>query len=222
MNLVLIIVHIHSVFNYHISIPYSLSYYLFKDILSLCTYFIYSFISSFMCSFHILISYTHSYTHSHTHSCTHFIYSFMYTHSYFHSRILIHILIHVYSFTYTHSYTHSISYTHSCILIHIFIHVYSFIYSFTYTHSYTHSCFMNTSIHIAFLIYIYILSYHVFQLTLTKRLVHLVQQFNFQTRCGHQMPLNSICLDSRLNELSIESKNTHNGVVTKDLCKLQA
>ena len=67
-----------------------------------------------------------------------------------------------------------------------------------------------------------IISYHVFQLTLTKRLVHLVQQFNFQTRCRHQMPLNGIWLDYRLNELSIESKNTHNGVLTKELCKLQA
>ena len=36
------------------------------------------------------------------------------------------------------------------------------------------------------------------------------------------MPLNSIWLDSRLNELSIESKNTHNGALTKELCKLQA
>ena len=81
---------------------------------------------------------------------------------------------------------------------------------------------MNTSIRIAFLVHIYILSYHVFHLTLNKRLVHLVQQFNFQTRCGHQIPLNRIWLDSRLNELSIESKNTHNGVLTKELCKLQA
>ena len=73
-----------------------------------------------------------------------------------------------------------------------------------------------------FLVHIYILSYHVFQSTLTKRLIHLVQQFNFHTRCGHQMPLNGIWLDSRLNEISIESKNTHNGVLTKELCKLQA
>ena len=36
------------------------------------------------------------------------------------------------------------------------------------------------------------------------------------------MPLNNIWLDYRLNELSIESKNTHNGVLTKELCKLQA
>ena len=50
MNPVFIIIHIHSVFRYHISIPYSLSYYLFKDILNLCTYFIYS----FMYSFHML------------------------------------------------------------------------------------------------------------------------------------------------------------------------
>ena len=72
------------------------------------------------------------------------------------------------------------------------------------------------------LVHIYILSYPVFQLTLTKQLVHLVQQFNLQTRCQHKIPLNGIWLDSRLNELSIESKNTHNGVLTKELCKLQA
>ena len=36
------------------------------------------------------------------------------------------------------------------------------------------------------------------------------------------MPLNRIWLDSRLNDLSIESKNTHNGVLTEELCKLQA
>ena len=36
------------------------------------------------------------------------------------------------------------------------------------------------------------------------------------------MPLNSILLDSKLNDLSIESKNTHNGVLTKELCKLLA
>ena len=35
------------------------------------------------------------------------------------------------------------------------------------------------------------------------------------------MPLNSIWLDYRLNDISIESKNTHNGVLTKELCKLQ-
>ena len=81
---------------------------------------------------------------------------------------------------------------------------------------------MNTSIHIAFLVHICILSYHVFQLTLNKGLIHLVQQLNFQARCGNQMPLNSRWLDSRLNEISIESKNTHNGVLTKELCKLQA
>ena len=92
----------------------------------------------------------------------------------------------------------------------------------SFSFSISSSCFMNTFIHIAFLVHIYILSYHVFQLTLTKRLLHLVQQFNFQTRCGHQMPLNSIWLDSRLNDLSIESKNTHNGVLTQELCKLQA
>ena len=36
------------------------------------------------------------------------------------------------------------------------------------------------------------------------------------------MPLNGIWLDFRLNELSIESKNTHNGVLTKELCMLHA
>ena len=98
-----------------------------------------------------------------------------------------------------------------------------FIFMFQFvSFSISYSCFMNTSIHIAFLVHICILSYHVFQLTLTKGLVHLVQQLNFQTRCGHQIPLNSIWLDSRLNNLSIESKNTHNRVLTKELCKLQA
>ena len=101
----------------------------------------------------------------------------------------------------------------------IFPFMFIFLFQFV---SISYSCFMNTSIHVAFLVHIYILSYHVFQLTLTKQLVHLVQQFNFQTRCGHQIPLNSIWLYSRLNELSIESKNTHNGVLTKGLCKLQA
>ena len=58
MNPVLIIIHIHSIFKYHISIPYSLSYYLSK-----------------IYSIYVLISYTHS--------CTHFIYTFMYSsHSY--------------------------------------------------------------------------------------------------------------------------------------------
>ena len=80
-----------------------------------------------------------------------------------------------------------------------------------------------SNLHISlFLVLIYILSYHVFHLTLTKRLVHLVQQFIFQKRYGHQMPLNSIWLDFRLNGLSIESKNTHNGFLMKELCKLQA
>ena len=97
---------------------------------------------------------------------------------------------------------------------------YSCFRSFSFSISY--SCFMNTSIHIAFLVHICIISYHVFQLTLTKGLVHLVQKFNFQTRCGNQMPLNRIWLDSGLNDLSIESKNTHNEVLTKELCKLQA
>ena len=92
----------------------------------------------------------------------------------------------------------------------------------SFSFSISHSCFMNTSIHVAFLVHIYILSYHVFQLTLIKRLVYLVQQLNFQTRCGHQMTLYGIWLDFRLNELSIEFKNTHNGVLTKELCKLQA
>ena len=44
----------------------------------------------------------------------------------------------------------------------------------------------------------------------------------FSDKMWHQIPLNSIWLDSTLNELSIKSKNTHNGVLTKELCKLQA
>ena len=47
-------------------------------------------------------------------------------------------------------------------------------------------------------------------------------KIQFLDKMWHQMPLNSIWLDSRLNELSIDSKNTHNGVLMKELCKLQA
>ena len=119
MNPVLIIIHIHSVFKYHILIPYSLSYYIFKDIFNLCTYFIYSFMYSFHILIHVLVSYTHS--------CTRFIYSFMYS---FH--ILIHVLI-----SYTHSHTHFIySFMYS---FHILIHVLnSYTYSCTHDHIYTH------------------------------------------------------------------------------------
>ena len=106
MNPVFIIIHIHSVFKYHISITISLSYYFFKDILNLCTYFIYSFTYTHAC---ILI---HIFIHLYS-----FIYSLMHTYSYIHSCILIHILIHVYSFIYSFTYTHS--YTHSCVLINI-------------------------------------------------------------------------------------------------------
>ena len=49
----------------------------------------------------------------------------------------------------------------------------------------------------------------------------LCTTIQFSDKMWHQMPLNSIWLDSRLNEISIESKNTHNGVLTKELCKLQ-
>ena len=65
MSLVFIIIHIHSIFKYHISIPYSLLYYLFKDILNLCIYFICTFTYSFHILIHVLVSYTHS--------CIHFI-----------------------------------------------------------------------------------------------------------------------------------------------------
>ena len=71
----------------------------FKDILNLCTYFIYS-----------------------------FLYSFTYTHSRILIHILIHVYSFIHSFTYTHSciliHVYSFTYTHSCILIY----VYSFIY----------------------------------------------------------------------------------------------
>ena len=67
MNPVHIIIHIHSVFKYHISIPYSLSYYLFQRY------------TQYMYLFHILIHVLISYTYS----CTRFIYLFMYSfHSY--------------------------------------------------------------------------------------------------------------------------------------------
>ena len=132
MNPVLIIVHIHSIFKYHISIPYSLSYYLFKDILNLCTYFIYSFTYSFHILIHILIHvysfiYSFTYTHSYTHSCTHFIYSFMYTLSCAHF---------IYSFTYTHSHTHSCAH-----FIFIFMFQFVFIFHITFMfHEHIYTC----------------------------------------------------------------------------------
>ena len=158
MNPVLIIIHIHSVFKYHISIPYSLSYYLFKDILNLCTYFIYSFTYSFHILIRILI-HIYSFIYSFTYS---FIDSFTYAHLYTHLHILIHILIHI-SIHVLISYTHLRMLIHILIYIfiyvysfiysfHILIHVYSFIYSFTYTHSYTH---LRILIHIIIHISIY-------------------------------------------------------------------
>ena len=99
---------------------------------------------------------------------------------------------------------HVLSIFLSCMLLLIHVFLSCSISSFMYDN---HIFISNLHI-LLFLVHIYILSYHVFQLTLTKRLVHLVPQFNFQTRCGHQMPLNSIWLDSRLNDISIESKNT--------------
>ena len=108
MNLVFIIIQIHLIFKYHISIPYSLSYRLFKDIHNLRTHFIYSFTYSF-------------------------IYSFMYS-----FQILIHILLHILIsctyFIFTHSHTHS--YTHSCTYFIYLFHIYSFTYSFIYSFMY--------------------------------------------------------------------------------------
>ena len=90
----------------------------FKDILNLCTYFIYS-----------------------------FLYSFTYTHSYTHSCILIYVYSFIYSFTYTHSYTnlYTHSHIHSCILIHVYSFINSFMYThsriliYVYLFMYTHS-----------------------------------------------------------------------------------
>ena len=165
-------IHIYSIFfNYHISVPISLSYYLFKDILNLCTYFIYSF------------TYIHSYTHSHIHSCIlihvySFINSFTYTHSYTHSRILIHTLIHI--FIHVYSFINSFTYTHSRILIHILIHILMLI---SYTHSHTHPCILIhvythlrifLSFVIIFWLYVIIIIYH-----LTTLCVHDILPFMF-------------------------------------------
>ena len=70
----------------HISIPISLSYYLFKDILNLILIHGIIYIYSFICSF----TYTLSYTYSHMHSC-----------------ILIHTLIHIFIYVFSFMYTHS-------------------------------------------------------------------------------------------------------------------
>ena len=77
----------------------------FKDILNLCTCFIYSFLYSFTYTH----SYTNLYTHSHIHSCILIhVYSFIISFTYTHSRILIHVYLFIYSFTYTHSYIHCV------------------------------------------------------------------------------------------------------------------
>ena len=195
-----------------------------------CAHFIYSFTYSFMCSFHIFI-------HILIHILIHVFIS--YTHSYTHSRILIHILIHIYSFIY------SFTYTHSCISYHLlsfFFWLYVIIIIYNLTTLCVHDklpfmfIFMFQFVfifHITFMFHEHIYKYCISCLYLHPFLPCIPINFNqaistlgttikFQTRCGHQMPLNNIWLDSRLNELSIESKNTHNGVLTKELCKLQA
>ena len=164
-------------------------------------------------------------------SCS--IYLFMYENHIFMSYTLIFISCHLLVTSYillTHIFMYFIrlsylmTYTYTFLYLYVFLVLYQTVLSsvgvqnrdssfdtcryFSYLYSFTYQ--------------IYILSYHVFQLTLTKRLVHLVQQFKFQTRYGHQIPLNIIWLDSRLNEIFIESKNTQKGVLTKELCKLQA
>ena len=129
------------------------------------------------------------------------IYLFMYDNHVFISYTLIFISCHLlvtsyilltYIFMYFIRLSYLMIYTYTFLYLYVFLVLYlsvlfpigvqnrdssfdtcryfSYLYSFTYQ--------------------INILSYHVFQLTLTKRLVHLVQQFNFQTRCGHQMQLN--------------------------------
>ena len=55
------IIHIHSVFKYHIQF-----------------HIYFRIVFSKIYSIYVLISYTHSHTHSYTHSCTYFIYSFTY------------------------------------------------------------------------------------------------------------------------------------------------
>ena len=121
MNLILIIIHIHSIFKYHISISYSLSYCPFKDILNLCTHFIYSFTYSFHILIHVLISYTHS--------GTHFIYSFMYS-----LYIYIYIYIYISQIELITDHNHILSSYHLCrstrsLSIHSLLNWLSLVYS---------------------------------------------------------------------------------------------
>ena len=67
-----------------------------------------------------------------------------------------------------------------------------------------------------------ILMYKTAHIITTKQFAYLVLQSNFQKICGHKIPFTGTWVDSRLKELSIESKNTKFGVLTKELCKLQA
>ena len=171
-------------------------------------------------------------------SCS--IYPFMYDNHIFISYTLIFISCHLlvtsyilltYIFMYFIRLSYLMTYTYTFLYLYVFLVLYQTVlspvgvqnrdFSFDTRRYFSYLCSFTYQIYI-YCYFLFISSYHVFHLTLTQRLVHLVQQFNFQTRCGHQVPLNRIWLDSRLNDLSIESKNTHNGVLTKELCKLQA
>ena len=133
----------------HISFPISLSYYLFKDILNLCTYFMYSFM------------YTYSYIHSRI--LIH-VYSFIYSFTYTHSCILIHIFL---SFVIIFwLYVIIIIYNLTTLCVHdnlpsIFIFMFQFIFIFHITfmfheHFYTFcisyiflvSCLLHMALHI--------------------------------------------------------------------------
>ena len=55
-----------------------------------------------------------------------------------------------------------------------------------------------------------------------QAIITLGTTIQFSDKMWAPNSLNSIWLDSRLNEHSIESKNTHIGVLSNELCKLQA
>ena len=143
-------------------------------------------INSFMYDNHIFISYTLIFVSGHLLVTSYILISYIF-------RYFIRLSYHM-TYTYTFLYLYIFLIPYQTVLSPVGVRnrdssfdtrrYFSYLYSFTYQ--------IYILYILLFLVHIYILSYHVFQLTLTKRLVHLVQKFNFQTRCGHQIPLNSI------------------------------
>ena len=185
----------------------------------------------------MLISYTHSYTRSRIliHILIHILTPILihvlisYTHSYTHSRILIHILIHViisyisyHLLSFFLLYVIIIIYNLTTLCVHdklpfMFIFMFQFVFIFHITfmfNEHIYTCFISCSYLHHFLPCI--------PINFNQAISTLGTTIQFLDKIWAPNAINIIWLDSRLNDLSIESKNTLNGVLTKELCKLQA